>query len=139
MNNSNTQDIFFRNLSISLLDLLNRTLEIELWRDGKPEIHTIPFYYNSGVDEGFMQDFFIGIPPSCKIAQMAEGNYDPIPRGILTLASFQVKTGEITNKFGQSAFYVKKGSHKFYWALLFVCDCIYIICITKTRYYRFCK
>ena len=59
MKNANTQDIFFRNLSISLLDLLNRALEIELWRDGKPEIHTIPFYYNSGVDEGFMQDFFI--------------------------------------------------------------------------------
>jgi len=104
MKNANTQDIFFRNLSISLLDLLNRALEIELWRDGKPEIHTIPFYYNSGVDEGFMQDFFIGLPPTCKIAQMAEGNYDPIPRGILTLASFQVKTGEITNKFVRGTF-----------------------------------
>jgi len=77
MKNTNTQDIFLRNLTISLLDLLNRQLEVELWRDDRLETHTIPFYFNQGTDEGFMQDFFVGIPSSCKISQMAEGNYDP--------------------------------------------------------------
>jgi hypothetical protein len=104
MKNTNTQDIFLRNLTIAVLDLLNRSLEIELWREDRPEIHTIPFYFNNGVDEGFMQDFFIGIPPNCKIAQLAEGNYEPIPRGNLTLSSFQIKPGEVTNKFVRGTF-----------------------------------
>jgi hypothetical protein len=104
MKNTNTQDIFLRNLTISLLDLLNRQLEIELWRDDRPEIHTIPFYFNQGTDEGFMQDFFIGIPSTCKISQMAEGNYDPIPRGIITLSSFNVKSSDLVNKYVRGTF-----------------------------------
>jgi hypothetical protein len=102
--NSNTQDIFLRNATLSLLDVLNRQIIIELVRDGEIEKHEIPFFYNFAADEGFMKDFFIQIPEGCKIPTLAEGNYDIIPRGIITLSSFSVKSSDITNKFVRGSF-----------------------------------
>lgn len=98
MNTVNTDDIFFRNLTISLLDLFNSTMSITLARKDANETFSVPFLYNYGTDEGFLKDFYIGLPNDCKIP-VAEGTYDIIPRGIVTLNSFQVKTTDITNKF----------------------------------------
>lgn len=98
MNTLNTDDIFFRNLTISLLDLFNTTMTISLARQDQVEKFSVPFLYNYGTDEGFLKDFYIGLPNNCKIP-IAEGTYDIIPRGIVTLNSFQVKTSDITNKF----------------------------------------
>lgn len=97
--NKNTKDIFLRNASLALLDVLNREIYIELVRDEKTEKHTIPFFYNFGGDKGFMQDFFIDLPDGCSYPSIAEGNYDVIPRGIVTFNSFSIKTSDITNKF----------------------------------------
>ena len=69
--NSNVQDIFLRNATLSLLDVLNRQIIIELVRDGVIEKHEIPFFYNFSGDEGFMKDFFIEVPDGCKIPTMA--------------------------------------------------------------------
>jgi len=102
--NSNVQDIFLRNAILSLLDILNREIIIELVRDGEIEKHEIPFFYNFAADEGFMKDFFIQVPDGCKIPVIAEGNYDIMPRGIVTLDSFQIKSGDITNKFVRASF-----------------------------------
>jgi hypothetical protein len=63
----------------------------------------VPFVYNYGTDEGFLKDFYIGLPDNCRIP-VAEGTYDIIPRGIVTLSSFQIKTSDITNKFVRGSF-----------------------------------
>lgn len=102
--NSNVQDIFLRNATLSLLDVLNKEIEIELVRNGQIEKHEIPFFYNFSGGEGFMKDFFIDIPDGCKIPKHAEGNYDIVPRGITTLSSFSIKSGDITNKFVRGSF-----------------------------------
>ena len=34
----------------------------------------------------------------------AEGNYDPIPRGIITLSSFNVKSSDLVNKYVRGTF-----------------------------------
>lgn len=102
--NSNVQDIFLRNATLSLLDVLNRQIIIDLVRDGVIEKHEIPFFYNFSGDEGFMKDFFIEVPDGCKIPTLAEGNYDIVPRGIITLSSFQIKSSDITNKFVRGSF-----------------------------------
>lgn len=102
--NSNTQDIFLRNAVLALLDILNREIIIDLVRDGEIEKHEIPFFYNMAADEGFMKDFFIQVPDGCKVPVLAEGNYDIIPRGVVTLDSFQIKTSDITNKFVRGSF-----------------------------------
>lgn len=102
--NSNVQDIFFRNASLALLDLLNREVIIELERDGKITKHEIPFIYNFAADEGFMKDFFMELPTDCKYPNFAEGNYEVLPRGIVKFKSFNVRTGDITNKFVRGSF-----------------------------------
>jgi hypothetical protein len=102
--NENVQDIFLRNATLSLLDLLNREVIIQLIRDGKIENHEIPFFYNFGGDEGFMKDFFIELPTDCKYPNHAEGNYEKMPRGIVTLSSFAIKPSDNTNKFVRGSF-----------------------------------
>jgi hypothetical protein len=66
--------------------------------------HEVPFFYNFGGDEGFMKDFFIEIPDNCKLPNHVEGNYEQMPRGIVTLGSFTIRTGDITNKFVRGSF-----------------------------------
>ena len=103
MKTLNTDDIFLRNLTISLLDLLNGEMEIDLARNDRRETYPVPFLYNYGTDEGFLKDFYIGLPNDCRIP-VAEGTYDIIPRGIVTLASFSPKSSDITNKFIRGSF-----------------------------------
>lgn len=103
INNRNVEDVFLRNCTIGLLDKCNKAVNIEQYYDDEPRNFKVPVYYNNAADENFMRDFFIKVPKGCKIPQ-AEGNYDKIPRGILTLQNFQVKTGDITNKFVRGTF-----------------------------------
>jgi hypothetical protein len=97
--NENVQDIFMRNATLTLLDLLNRNVIIDLKRNDQIEKHEIPFFYNFGGDEGFMKDFFLELPTDCKYPNHAEGNYEQMPRGVVTLSSFSIKSNDITNKF----------------------------------------
>lgn len=94
----NTDDIFFRNLSISLLELLNGLITIDQARGNSKETFNVPFQYNFGSDEQFLKDFYVGLPDDCNIP-VSEGTYDVIPRGIVTLDSFQVKPSDVTNRF----------------------------------------
>jgi hypothetical protein len=102
--NENVDDIFMRNATLSLLDLLNREVVIDLKRKDRVEKFDIPFFYNFGGDEGFMKDFFMELPTDCKYPNFAEGNYDQMPRGIVTLSGFSVKTQDFTNKFVRGTF-----------------------------------
>lgn len=102
--NKNTQDVFLRNASLAVLDVLNRRIVIDLVRDGKIEKHDIPFFYNKAGTGGFMQDFFIDIPNDCKYPKHAEGDYDIVPNGIVTLENFNIRSGDITNKFVRGTF-----------------------------------
>lgn len=102
--NENVQDIFMRNATLSLLDLLNRNVVIDLKRNDKIEKHEIPFFYNFGGDEGFMKDFFLELPSDCKYPNFAEGNYEQMPRGVVTLNSFTIRNADLTNKFVRGTF-----------------------------------
>ncbi|CAB4175733.1 hypothetical protein UFOVP972_339 [uncultured Caudovirales phage] len=102
--NENVQDIFLRNATLSMLDLLNRQIVIQLKRGGKVEDHEVPFFYNFGGDEGFMKDFFLELPTDCYYPNHAEGNYEQLPRGIVTMSSFTVKPSDNTNKFVRGSF-----------------------------------
>lgn len=102
--NENVDDVFMRNATLSLLDLLNREVIIDLKRNDQVEKFDIPFFYNFGGDEGFMKDFFTELPTDCKYPNFAEGNYEQMPRGIVTLNSFAIKTADMTNKFVRGSF-----------------------------------
>lgn len=94
----NTHDAFLRNATIALLDLLTTESSFQIVRNEQVEDVTVPYFYNFGNDEQFMKDFFFNLPPDCNIA-LVEGNYERVPRGIVTLQSFQVSTKSLTNKF----------------------------------------
>ena len=103
MNTLNTDDIFLRNLTISLLDLLNSEMHLTISRADHKEKFSVPFLYNFATDEGFLKDFYVGLPDNCEIP-VAEGTYDIIPRGIVSLTSFEVSSADITNKFVRGQF-----------------------------------
>jgi hypothetical protein len=46
MNTLNTDDIFLRNLTISLLDLLNSEMHLTISRADHKETFSVPFLYN---------------------------------------------------------------------------------------------
>lgn len=104
ISNKNTQDIFLRNASLSVLDILNDKIKIDLVRDDKVETHSIPFLYNMAGTGGFMHDFFVDIPGEDTYPKFAEGNYDVVPIGIVTLNNFSIKSADITNKFVRGTF-----------------------------------
>lgn len=99
----NIHDAFLRNATISLLDLLTSESKFQIIRNECIEEVTVPYFYNFGNDEQFMRDFFFNLPSDCNIA-LTEGNYERIPRGIVTLQSFQVSTRDLTNKFIRGTF-----------------------------------
>lgn len=103
MKTLNTDDIFFRNLSISLLELLNGLVTIDQARDNNKETFNVPFQYNFGSDEQFLKDFYVGLPDDCNIP-VSEGTYDIIPRGVVNLDSFQIKPSDITNRFVRGSY-----------------------------------
>ena len=103
MNTLNTDDIFLRNLTISLLDLLNSEMHLTIARADHKETFSVPFLYNFATDEGFLKDFYVGLPDNCEIP-VAEGAYDIIPRGIVSLTTFEVSSADITNKFVRGQF-----------------------------------
>lgn len=104
INNKNTQDIFLRNAALAILDKLNRRVVIDLVRDGELEKYSVPFFYNKAGTGGFMQDFFVDIPDGCVYPNYAEGDYDIVPNGIITLENFSIKSSDITNKFVRGTF-----------------------------------
>lgn len=104
IDNSNTQDVFLRNATLALLDTMNKKIVIDLSRDGNITKHKVPVYYNFAGTGQFMQDFFIDVPDGCEYPDHAEGNYEVVPRGEVTLQSFAVKSEDITNPFVRGTF-----------------------------------
>lgn len=88
-----------RSVMVGLIDLLNRRIAIEqVVGDDDVRSIPIPFYPAQFTDERFMQDFFMYYQPDCDTSY-AEGNYDPVPRGVIILNSFTINSSALTNKF----------------------------------------
>lgn len=109
MNKTNTDDIFIRNATIALLEVLSTELFFEQVVNGKTEEIRVGFMASAGTSEQFMKDFFLGIPENiCPDIPKAEGNFEKLPFGVLTVPpQIQIQTKDLTNKFVR-ANYVKK-------------------------------
>lgn len=111
----NTDDVFLRSLITSLLRALNEKLTYTQVNDQQQVLEVfIPFFYSMTGDESFLQDFFIRYK-NCDTDQLiAEGNYDVIPRGVLTYAGSQIDTQSLVNKFTRMSYTVEdlKGEMK---------------------------
>ncbi len=114
----NKDDVFFRNVTVGLLDLLNKKVVVKyVVSDDETKEIPIPFFYNMGGDSQFLQDFYAGSEdPDCFVT---EGNIDPVPRGIVDLENMVIDSASLTNKFVRGS-YVRniKGEVKTFSAFL---------------------
>lgn len=115
----NTSDVFSRLIIMGLLRVLNMKLVYEqIWSDTEDGIEkiTVPFFYDftggSATSERFIQDNYINWTDdectSMGIKKM-DGDYKPIPYGVITLGSTSIDSGNISNRFVMGQYQKKVG------------------------------
>ena len=101
----NTDDVHMRAVMVGLINLLNKNIVIEhVISDTESKLTPVPFYPEMANDERFMQDFYMHYHPDCETG-FAEGNYDQVPRGVITLSSFTIDSASLVNKFVRGTFH----------------------------------
>ncbi len=101
----NTDEVFLRGLLISFLKSLNDKIRYIQINDQQDILEVfIPFFYSMTGDESFLQDFFIEYKNCLTDHTLAEGNYDVIPRGIVTMGSPQIDTQSLMNKYTRMSY-----------------------------------
>lgn len=101
----NSDDVLYRNIIVGLLNLLNRRI-VYTQAIGPDEVKemSVPFFYFMYNDERFMQDFYQLNGQDCDGPQFAEGNIDPVPRGVINMSSMTINSGALTSKFVRGTF-----------------------------------
>ncbi len=102
----NNEDVLMRAVIAGMLDVLNNQIKYDqVWSTDDVETIEVPWYYNQSGDERFMQDFYTHYG-SCVPPKPVDGNFDMIPRGILTYTGSTIDEQRITSRFVQGK-YVK--------------------------------
>ena len=94
----NTDDVFLRAVIVGFLGVLDKKI-VYKQQISETEVKYIevPFRYNNSGDSRFMQDFFL-FNNDCNTL-VVDTNYDIIPRGMINLESFNIDSGNLTNKW----------------------------------------
>jgi hypothetical protein len=104
----NTDEVFLRNLISALLRSFNEKLKYRQINDQQQVLEVfVPFFYSLTGDEPFLQDFFIHYRNCDTDKPIAEGNYDVIPRGVVSLQSSEINTQSLGNKFTRTSYAVE--------------------------------
>jgi hypothetical protein len=91
-------NIHARGVLIGVTKILNETCVINyVDNNGLSKQQIVPFFYSATGDERFLQDHF-DFWDICG-EQKIDGNFDVIPRGMISLAPPQINTGNMTNRF----------------------------------------
>ena len=91
----NFEDVFFRDLTVCVLDTLEGEIRwINRFSSGDKEVN-VPFYYSMTGDERFLLDSFTDDVVSNN--RFVELNTDMIPRGHLTLTGYDIRSDEFAN------------------------------------------
>jgi hypothetical protein len=102
----NNEDVLIRAVIAGILDVLNNKIQYrQIWGDEDKETISVPWYYNQSGDERFMQDFYTHYG-HCLPPKPVDGNFDFIPRGVLTYTGSVIDEQRITSRFVQGR-YVK--------------------------------
>lgn len=105
-NTYNNEDIISRAVIAGMLGVLNNNIEYtQVWDNENKEIVKVPWFYNQSGDERFMQDFYThyaecAFPEPKKV----DGNFDQIPRGVITYTGSNIDSDRITNRFVQGRY-----------------------------------
>jgi len=99
----NNEDILIRAVIAGLLDVLNNQIKYkQVWGNEPDETETIsvPWFYNQSGDERFNQDFYTHYA-HCMPPRPADGNFDVVPRGIITYTGSTIDAQRITSRYIQ--------------------------------------
>lgn len=102
----NTDDVFLRGVILGALSYMRDKIVIKNTIEGKDYVINVPFFFSLTGDERYLQDIFIDwMEPNCREElQKAEGNYDPIPRGILKYTGSTTRTDALANPYVRSTY-----------------------------------
>lgn len=104
----NNENIFTRAIIAGVLNLLNNGMSYEQYHcDGESEVIDVPWFYNMSGEERFMQDFFTHYDYclNSKYPKPISGNFDMIPRGVLTYTGSTIAQDALTSRFVKGNFY----------------------------------
>ena len=96
----NTDDILIRNVIAGVLSILNNNINYEqVWDKDIIEKISLPWFFDMGnsSSERFMQDNFAYFGEQC--FKKIDGNFDVLPRGVLSYGSTSIDSANITNRF----------------------------------------
>ena len=100
----NNEKILSRAVIAGILNILNNKISYEqVWSNDDIEQVKIPWFYNMSGDERFMQDFYTHYA-HCLPPKPVDGNFDMIPRGIVTYMGSTVDSARTTSRFVQGNF-----------------------------------
>jgi hypothetical protein len=85
----NKDNVTERLLILGVLGVLHKKISFGMIRNGQVESFDIPFFYAMGGDERFMYDQFL--TPTFDNKELAELNYDKVPRGVIHLTGTTIQ------------------------------------------------
>ena len=117
----NTSDVFTRLIIMGVLRTLNTKLSYEqIWEDTEEGIEKIvvPFFFDftggSITSERFIQDNYLNwTDDECTYMgiKKMDGDYKPIPYGVVQLSSTSIDSGNISNRFVMGQYQKKVNDH----------------------------
>lgn len=99
--NRNPDNVFLRALILACRNLLHNKIVIKnhFKKTGIKKVK-IPFFYDVGNDERFMQDVYLSsLFDDLIIDKPIEGNIDQIPRGMYKISGVSINSGEASSRF----------------------------------------
>lgn len=100
----NTDNIHSRAIIVGLINLLNNKIQYEnILSDTDKDVIEVPWFFAKSVDERFLQDYFT-FWSDCIHPKLVDGNYDVIPRGVVTLQSKGIESSSLTQRFVRGSY-----------------------------------
>lgn len=104
----NVDEVFLRGVILGLLKNLNERVTYTQINQQQQVLKVyIPFLYSLAGDESFLQDFYLDYQDCDGNSPFAEGNYDIIPRGVISLSGVNIETGSLTSGFVRTTYNVE--------------------------------
>ena len=104
----NMDDVYLRNLIIGLLRSLNEKVTYFQVNDQQEKIEVyVPFFFSLTGDEAFLEDSFIEYQNCITDQPHAEGNFDILPRGVVSYQSSDIDVQSLTNKYVRMSYSVE--------------------------------
>jgi hypothetical protein len=100
----NNENILTRAVIAGILNILNNKITYEqVWSNEDIETIQVPWFYNMSGDERFMQDFYTHYA-HCLPPKPVDGNFDMIPRGVITYTGSTIDSARITSRYVQGTY-----------------------------------